>query len=216
MTPTPASRGKRTAAAVAVAVLAALLGGAGTAAAGHLDQTTARCTYEVGEVEPGVLSADFAADDPLGLTADGAVNKTVCAFHTPDSDPGESSQLGPAHVLLDGVITIDGQYGQVQASIVDDVWGSGALGGSIFADLNHDHMSGLDGEPVHSFCGTSPVLELGQDTDGDGHADFGWGVVVSVNGYVSQALNCDPVEAPTSTTGGVLDPAGGIFVTVSG
>lgn len=201
---------------VAVALVSALmLSSLGTAAAGHLPSQTARCTYEMGEVEPAVVSLDFATDDRVGVTSDGAINKTVCAFHTPDSDPGEASNLGPAHVLLDGVITLDGQYGAVQAAIVDDVFGN-AIGGSMFADLNHDHMSGLDGERVVNFCGTSPVVELGQDTDGDGHDDFGWGLVVSVHGYIGQAMFCDPAQGPTSTTGGVLNPSGGIFVTVSG
>lgn len=201
-----------------VAVGLALLLPVGWVEAGHLDTFKAHCTYEVGELEPNVgFTIDYAMDDPTGLTRDGSINDTVCAFHTPDSDPGENSDLGPFHFALSGVTTIDGQYSQAQASIVDDVFGP-AIGGAMCADFNHDHICGDpdEGEPATTFCGTSPTIKVGQDTDGDGHDDFGWGLVVGVNGYVGQALNCNSVEAPTSTSGGVLDPAGGMFVTVSG
>lgn len=203
---------------VVALTVAVLLGATWTAAAGHRARVTAHCTYEIGELEPNAgFTIDYAIEDPVGVTADGAINDTVCAFHTPATDPGEGSQLGPAHFFLSGVLTIDGQYGSAQASIVDDAFGN-HIGGAMCGDFNHDHLCGDpdEGEPASSFCGTSEVVSVGQDTDGDGHSDFGWGLVVGVNGYVQQVLNCDPTQAPTSTSGGVLNPNGGIFVTVSG
>lgn len=217
----PAARMRQPAVRTTIGILTAtvlLVGATGTVSADHLPEVTAHCTYEVGEWDPpALITIDYAAPDPTGLTADGAINDTVCVFHTPDSDPGENSNLGPIHFFLDGVITIDGQYSVAQTSIVDDVFGS-AIGGAMCADFNHDHICGSadDGEPANSFCGTSPAVAVGHDTDGNGHADFGWGLVVGVNGWYDQVLNCDPVAAPQSTTGGVLDPAGGIYVTVSG
>lgn len=215
MEPTRASLRRTLGAIVALGIVASLVGAAAPAIADHLDPVTARCTYEVPEPQTA-FTPQFATDDPTGLSEDGAINKGVCAFHTPDTDPGESSGLGPVHILLNGITTIDGQYSVAQASIVDDVYGS-AVGGAVCADFNHDHLCGDpdEGEPLETFCGTSPTITVGQDTDGDGHDDFGWGLVVGVNGPFWQALNCDATAAPASTTGGVMDPAGGIFVTVS-
>lgn len=200
--------------AVGLVAALALVGTAGTAAAGHLAPATSHCTYEFPEVEAGP-GVDFAIDDPMGLTADDAFNKTVCIFYTPDTDPGENSPIGPAHVVVSGVNTIPGQYGTAQAAIVDDTFGTN-IGGRMCADFNHDHRCGDpdEGEPAASFCGTSPVISVGRDTDGDGHADFGWGFIVAVNSYWQQTMFCDPLTAPTSTMGGILNPAGGIYMTV--
>lgn len=41
-------------------------------------------------------------------------------------------------------------------------------------------------------------------------------LAVAYHGPINQALQCDATQAPTSTTGGVLDPAGGIYLTVGG
>lgn len=216
MESTRVSRERVTGAVVALGFLVSLVGAAAPGMADHLDPVTARCTYEIPEPQTQ-FTPQFATDDPTGATDDGAINKGVCAFHTPASDPGEGSDLGPAHVLLNGVTTIEGQYSVAQASVVDDVYGN-AVGGALCADFNHDHLCGdpEEGEPLTTFCGTSPPITVGQDSDDNDHDDFGWGLVVGVNGPVWQALNCDPVAAPASTTGGVMDPAGGIFVTVSG
>lgn len=201
-----------------VVVLA--VGAVGPAAADDREPVTGQCTYEV--VDPAVsYTTNFAIEDPTGLTSDGALNKAICGFHFPDSDPGENADWEPFedefHNVVSGVYTFSGQYSQAQASVVDDVFGR-EVGGLVCADLDHDHICGNqeDGEPLHRFCGTSPVVEPGADTDGDGHGDLGWGLFVAVNDWYHQTLSCDPFTAPQSTTGGVLDPAGGIFVTVSG
>lgn len=199
---------------------ALLLASAGTAVAGHNPTITSRCTYEVPDAAVA-FTTNFAIEDPTGLTSDGAWNKAICGFHFPDSDPGENADWGPFsetfHTVVSGVNTFSGQYSTAQATIVDDIFGS-EIGGVACADLNHDHLCGQeeDGEPLFTFCGTSPIIAPGADTDGDGHNDLGWGLFVAVNDWYFQTLYCDPTAAPQSTTGGILNPHGGIYVTVSG
>lgn len=215
----------QTRASVALVVgVAVLVAAAGSVSASHLPEVTARCTYESGM---NMNQIGMAAEDPTGLTSDGAINKDVCLFEFPETDPGPPPITSdPREVVREliretftaGSITVSGQYSQAQASIVDDLFGAGTVGGVVAADFDHNTVFGEDdkGEPSTTFCGTSSMLETGNDTDGDGHPDFGWAVAVFTNGPVRQVLNCDAVQAPTATTGGVLDPAGGIYLTVSG
>lgn len=202
-----------------LAVGLALLSPIGWAEAGHNDTVKSRCTYETPE-EPQLLALDFAKEDPIGVTEDGAINNGGCLWTMPDSDPGEDTgdcpTCGLEHHAIDGARELQGEYSIAQASIVDDVYGSGVIAGAIAGDFDHDHVVGEEGEPLFNFCGTSPVVESTQDADGDGHDDFGWGLFVAYHGPINQALQCDATQAPTSTTGGVLDPAGGIYLTVGG
>lgn len=194
----------------------------GAAVANHRPTATAHCTYESG-ADMGQFG--MAAEDPVGVTQDGAINKDVCLFEFPDTDPGPPPITDdPREIIREllretltaGAITLDGQYATAQATIVDDVFGT-EVGGSVAADFDHNTVFGEEdkGEPSASFCGgVSPVLEANHDTDDNGHDDFGWAVAVFTNGPIDQATNCDPTAAPTATTGGIFNPAGGIYMTV--
>lgn len=201
--------------AIIVTAVVGLSIASGAAAAGHRPVATTHCTYENG-ASVGRLS--FATEDPTGLTADGAINNDSCIFEFPDSDPGRDTtgDINEAFgFATSGALVVEGQYGSAQAAIVDDVFGTN-VGGTVAADLDHDTGFGGEGEPSVEFCGTSPVLTSDADVNGDGHADFGWAVAVFTHGPVGQAMFCDPVAGPTGTSGGILNPAGGIYLTVGG
>lgn len=195
---------------VGAAVLASLvLAGAAPSAATHLETKVARCTYEVGTVS-GHL--EYTTDDPTGLTSDGYVNQGGCLweFSATAEDPPSSA--------IEGQVPVDGEYGSFQLSVVDDVFGP-ALGARACLDVDNNRICGEDekGEVSFSFCGTSPVIEPELDTDGNDHPDLGSNLMVFLNGPHHQALDCDPTVNPWGgTTGGILDPAGGLFLTLSG
>lgn len=187
--------------------------GVGLAGADH-GQITDQCTYEVGAV--GDMSTYTYDPDPTGLTEDGTLNWGGCVWWFPDADPGGESVLDP----IVQPRPVDGEHAVLQVAIVDDVFAS-QLGGRICSDADHDFMCGEDdeGEINDRFCGgSSPVFVSDDDADGDGHPDFGFSVGVFVNGPLNQNLYCgatttNPVGA---TTGGVLDPAGGIYLHLGG
>lgn len=132
---------------------------------------------------------------------------------------GYSSWGDPAGVTDDGNFQTGGAkwFGEdlpvgvdaVQVSVVDDVWGAGVIGASLATDVDDNSIYGEEeqGEVAVQFCGNSPVVDLIPTP--------GWAaLIVFVGQPYRQYLNCDPLDAPTgATTGGVLDPAGGVFGT---
>lgn len=212
-------RGLSAAAATALGLMM-LTGLAGPAAAGHIDPPGAiRATYEVGQVDFLQLSDDghdYGAGGVLGaVTQDGAwniggVNWRLEPRHTEDNPPGQPSLS----------VALDADPDVAQVSVVDDVWGSGIVGGFFCNDSDDTHTcdDANPDERLVDFCGESPVVTAESDTDGDGRKDFGFHIFVVLAGPVMQVLNC-PADATTNpigaTTGGVLDPAGGIYMTYS-
>lgn len=100
-----------------------------------------------------------------------------------------------------------------QVSIVDDLWGAGVVVGIVATDVNGNHITGEEdeGEVSETFCGDSSSFDI-PDLEGPNYAS----IAIFLPGPDAQATNCDPAAAPTgATTGGILDPAGGIFVTLS-
>lgn len=195
---------------VAAATLGAL---AGPAQAPHQPELVSRCTYESGGMDFWAVSAS----DPAGLTEDGDVAIGGCAWTFPDADPGGAD--GPPLTDLTGTgLIVSGEYSEAQASLVDDVFGP-EVGADLASDADHDGGFGdpEKGEFSATFCTQSPVFTSDIDHDGDGHPDLAFQIAVFLNGPYAQALNCDPVANPVgATTGGILDPAGGIFMTLSG
>lgn len=94
----------------------------------------------------------------------------------------------------------------VQVRVVDDIWGGGVLAASLCTDDDDDQLCGEtgEGEVRVTFCGDSPSISLSGM----------WHIAVAVvGGGVRQALWCDINDAPAATSGGVLDPDAGIFLT---
>lgn len=199
-----------TATVLGAALLASfVLAGAGPAAATHLPTKVARCTYEVGTVS-GHL--EYTTADPTGLTDDGYVNQGGCLWEF------AATAQAPPSSAIEGQVPVDGEYSSFQLAVVDDVFGP-ALGANACLDVDNDRICGEDdeGEVSFAFCGTSPVIEPEIDSDGNGHQDLGSNLMVFLNGPHHQVTNCDPSANPYGgTTGGVLDPAGGLFLTLSG
>lgn len=208
---TTSTPGRPLAAAVGTVLLASLVvaGMAPPAAATHLPNKVDRCTYEVG---PG-YHLEYTTDDPTGLTSDGTLNQGGCLWEFSDS------AQSPPTSAIEGQREVSGEYSRFQLALVDDVFGP-ELGASACMDIDNNRICGEDekGEIGFTFCGTSGVHgdEIG-DTDGDGHPDLGSNLMLFLNGPRRQALNCDATANPVgATTGGILDPAGGIFLTLSG
>lgn len=147
----------------------------------------ARRTYEA----PPVLG--YAAyPDHTGLTQDEEINVGGVVF----------------------TIKVDGEEPvevSLQGEIVDDLFGPDAVGGEFCVDLNQDGWmcDGDAGERSGPFCGSSPPVPFRL-------APGVTKVLVFLHAADFQVRKCDPAAAPTATTGGVLDPAGGIFLTVAG
>lgn len=187
----PAHRRRRTV--LAIVLTALLVGVVGTSAADQA-QVIQR-TYE-GVVER--WAGCDARPDPTGLTADGFLNVNCIVLH--DDDLGTHD-------------------GHLQVATVDDAFGAGVIGAAVTfydCDPHNDHADrlpdiceavGETGEFGGRFCGTSPVYETPPSSD--------WNhLAVHLNGAVSQTIDgCDVTTAPTATTGGVLNPNGGVFVT---
>lgn len=97
----------------------------------------------------------------------------------------------------------------VQASIIDDLWGPGVVAGFLCTDENANDVCGEtdEGEVARWFCGDSAPVAVPPSPDLDA-------VAVFVGGPIAQAQHCDATEAPTGgTTGGVLNPGNGVFLT---
>lgn len=186
--------------------IALLLAGAGTVAADHNATFTSHCTYEVGVGDPNWLTME----DPTGLTSDGKINFNGCNFEFLASGGSEPAP---------GDILVEGEYTELQVSIVDDVFGT-QLGAWVGQDADDNGVNGEDekGEISKVFCGgSSRVFVSEKDWDGDGHADFGAEMVVLTNGPFRQVYWCGSTANPVgATTGGVLNPAGGIYLSLGG
>lgn len=169
-------------------VAASLLLVAVPAQAGHGDAPlTVHQTYEEAHHNQGGFFLVFREDDPTGQTQDGTLDLGGTAFFPEDVEPGVDS---------------------LQASIVDDIYGAGTVVGWICSDENGDNLCDPADEEISSFfCGQSQVVSIPPSPD--------WHfVIVGVGGPLSQALLCDPSQAPLGgTSGGVLNPNGGIFGT---
>lgn len=103
---------------------------------------------------------------------------------------------------------------EITVSIVDDVYGSGAVGGAICTEAandDYDHVAcdeGLltGGEINEEFCNGGPFTVTVEEIS---EVDA---IVVYTNGPKNQADHCDLLLAQTATTGGILDPAGGVYI----
>lgn len=190
-----------------VAVLIALGYVGLPAGASHSPKKTAQCTYEVGP------TGDFwenTVEDPAGVTADGHVSWGGCGWEFTSTDTGDYppfSQFFP----------VSGEYTELKLAIVDDIFATN-VGGFACSDVDSDYVcgDGDKGEISTGFCGSSPTFQAVNDADGDGHLDFGGFMGTFTYGALGQAFNCDPTTAPTSTSGGIINPNGGIFMTLSG
>lgn len=173
----------------------------------HLPEVTTHCTYEVGTVGTVV---GYTHSDPTGATADGFINLGGCSW-----------AFRPQENMYSAVtdsMRLDGERTLMQFSIIDDVFGN-AVGAAFCVDIDGNAVCGEEGSPdLHAqFCGTSPVFEAPKDTNGDGHKDFGIDAGLWLNGPVDQGMFCDPTVNPVgATSGGILNPNGGIFMMLSG
>lgn len=107
-----------------------------------------------------------------------------------------------------GVIVEDAPPGtsSVQVTVVDDVFGANSVAATLCIDEDQDNICGGPGEASVDFCGSSPIVGFSHPAT----------VVVFLGGPADQALQCDPGDAPTgATTGGLLSPSGGVFITYS-
>lgn len=215
-------------------ILAILLGavlvfgyGIGTVSATHEDPKTDQCTYEVGVTgdnwENTIDNSPVPGfDDVVDIvTADGTFSWGGCLWWFPDSEnPDNAPEDAELWNMIEQGREVDGEYNSLQISVVDDIWGAGTVGGFGCSDSDNNYVCGETdkGEFRESFCnGQSSVFTHEADNDGDGHPDFGFGVAVFVNGPRSQTLGCEVVgpEAVGAVSGGVLDPAGGIYLALS-
>lgn len=92
--------------------------------------------------------------------------------------------------------------------IIDDTWGSAAIGGAICTENDGDHLAcentGLNPEEKVDFCtGEFPAF-----TEEPVDLTAINAVVVFVNGPSGQVGDCFQTDAPTATWAGVVDPAG--------
>lgn len=176
----------------------------GAAASAHNGSTAVTCSYEL-----SIDDRPRTIEDPTGLTTDERLDLGGCTWMFPASggepDPMEDTR------------TVDKEWNRAEPAIVDDVWGIG-VGGVVCNDGDGDGVCGElhEDEQVAAFCSSPALLTSEKDWDGDGHDDFGASLRVEVNGPLRQALQCEPQTAPTGTSGGLLNPAAGIFVTLSG
>lgn len=157
--------------------------------AGHGgDPLTVHKTYEEAVHNTAGLILVQQFDDPTGQTQDGTLHLGGAGFYPEDVVPGVDS---------------------VQASIVDDVYGAGTVVGWITSDENGNNIGGEEehGEVSVFFCGQSQPVSIPPSPDW-------YFIIIGVGGEIHQALICNPAAAPTGgTSGGVLNPAGGIYAT---
>lgn len=173
------------------AMLVAL--GVPSAAAGHGGEpVTSHRTYEWGQTEVIAINCATGSStlgtgcDPTGQTQDGSIDIAGIIW-TPDELP-------------DGVDS-------VQTAIVDDVFGSGVISGDACTDENGNNVCGEteEGEVETEFCGSSATFDIPPAPNWDAF-------VVFLEGVLEQNLNgCTPDAY--ATTGGVLNPNGGVFTT---
>lgn len=179
-----------------LAIGVGLLLTAAPALAGHGgDPISVQRTYEVGPIEVGAVTCIgnpqglTGSCDPTGQTQDGSIDVGGAIFTADD--------------LPDGVDAF-------QATIVDDIWGPDVVSGDMCTDEDGNDVCGETdkGEVEEEFCGSSSVVSIPPVPNFDSATVF-------VEGPQEQTTNgCSTTAAPTgATTGGVLNPNGGIFIT---
>lgn len=170
-------------------IVVGLVLAAPTALAGHGgDPITIHRTYEVGFTYAGVHCVPGYATvdcDPTGQTQDGSIDASVVWYEKAAGD------------LPAGVDA-------VQASVIDDIFGPGIIGGHICTDEGGDgnDICGEAHETNEAFCGQSSVVDIPRIWQAVG---------VFLGGPVRQTLSCDPTQG-IATSGGVLNPAGGVYL----
>lgn len=178
-------------------LLTATLMIAGTAGASTL---TLHATYEI---TPFTMTGLVDTQpDPVGVTPDGYWDLNGVLFSCPQVQ-------GSYVVVEDSNHDGCGTWNELQAMIVDDVWGSNAVFGMVCVDGNGDFIcEDTPAEPKSFFCGTSPVIDFEPYEEGS--------ITVWLGGTTGQAMYCDPGDAPTGAeTGGILNPAGGVYITLT-
>lgn len=201
------------------ASIAALALIAPAGAASHVDPgSSIHRTYELGPPGDFLVSDCVTGDErttywrhPLDVSAAGAPASDASGPEAPQASCDPAGQTQDGSIDVGGAVVRSGDVPDgvrsLQTDIVDDVFGADAVGGLVCNDRDGDLICGetADGELRANFCGTTPPLTIPPPRDW--HA-----VVVFVNGPVAQTIDCDAAAAPTATTGGVLDPAAGIFL----
>lgn len=174
------------------------------AAADHNGSQPLRCSYVLAN---GFAQWSLHTGDPGDLTGSDWLEVGGCHWVFPASG-GDPGMVNPQR-------TVAGEWDQATASIVDDVYGAGAVGGLLCNDGDGDGICGEteEGEERVAFCAFGPALDSDVDWDGDGHDDLGASLTLLVNGHAAQMLRCGSTAG--ATTGGVLDPAAGAFVTLA-
>lgn len=171
-------------------VLALALVTAPAALAGHGgDPVSIHATYELGPTffvwscPPGDAGLGC---DPTGQTQDGSIDLGGVQIFAEDVPRGVDS---------------------VQAAVVDDVFGPGSVAGFLCTEEDGNNVCGETdkGEAAQVFCGSSSTLSIPpapnwEKTD----------VFVSYYGW--ELTDCDLADG-FATSGGVLNPNAGIFVT---
>lgn len=203
-------------------------GAVGSAAAAHSPDVTDVCTYEFGltgdtweNTIDDTPEQDVVDDVVDTVTNDGTFNWGGCLWWFPDSgNPDNAPADAEVWNMVEQGRNVDGEYNTVQVSVVDDVHGAGTIGAHVCSDVDNNYVACETdkGEFDASFCdGNSAVLSHDGDADDDGHSDFGFGFVVFLNGPLAQTMDCSEsdVSAVGAISGGVLDPAAGIFLTLS-
>lgn len=185
------------------------------------------CTYEVGLTgdhwENTIDNSPVPGFDDVvdTATSDGTFSWGGCLWVFPDSEnPANAPPDAEFWNMVEQGRPVDGEYFSLQVSIVDDVWGAGTVGGTACSDADNNYVCGEEekGEFIERFCnGESSVFSHAGDNDDDGHPDFGFGVAIFVMGPRRQTLECSVIgpEQVGGVSGGTLDPAGGIFLTLS-
>lgn len=179
-----------------LALLAGALMTAPVALAGHDGAAiTVHRTYEFGPTGDRYAGNCMTGNEDLGTSCDPT-------GQTQDNSIDHGAVIvGPGDVP-EGVDA-------AQAAIVDDVWGAGVVGGAICTDEDGDstYCEEDEGEVNGQFCGQSDTVSFPPAPNWDG-------VAIWINGIIFQTLQgCDLTAAPFSTTGGVLNPNGGVFYT---
>lgn len=129
--------------------------------------------------------------------------------HLPGGDCDPTGQTGDGSIDVGGAsIAPDAATRNataVRVRVVDDVRGAGVVGAGVCWDLDGDRVCHPE-EASARFCGQGPWLTPVEDPRG-------WvRVEVFVYSGLRHALYCPDAPTQGGTSGGVLDPAAGIYV----